>query len=113
MEVISPADRETVEPVENGFLTQMGAGERMSIQHFRLNPDAGAPRHSHEHEQVGYLVEGTLTIVVDEGEHSVEAGDAYLIPSSEAHAIWNRGNEPAVGVETFSPPRPRPPDLEN
>lgn len=113
MDVISPADRETVEPVEGGFLTQMGAGERMSIQHFRLEPEAGAPEHSHEHEQVGYLLEGSLTIIAAGEEHTVEAGDSYLIPGDEPHAIWNRGSDLAAGIETFSPPRPRPPDLED
>lgn len=113
MDIVSPADRETVEPLEGAFLTQVIAGDRMSVQHFRADPGGGAPEHSHEHEEVGYPVEGSLTIVVDGEEHAVEAGEVYRIPGGEPHATWNRGDEPVTGIMVFSPPRPRPPDIEH
>ena len=105
MDIVSPDDRETVEPFAGAFVTQVVTGERMSVQHFRAEGGL-APEHSHEHEEVGYPVEGSLTIVVDGEDHMVEAGDVYRIPGGVSHYTWNRGDEPAVGIMIFSPPRP-------
>jgi quercetin dioxygenase-like cupin family protein len=105
MDVVSPDDRETVEPFEGAFVTQVVEGERMSVQHFRAEGGL-APEHNHEHEEVGYPVEGALTIVVDGEEHMVETGEVYRVPSDVPHALGNAGDEPAVGIMIFSPPRP-------
>jgi quercetin dioxygenase-like cupin family protein len=112
MEVVSPDDRETEEPLEGSFLTQVVAGDRMSVQHFRSDPGGGAPEHSHEYEEIGYPVEGSLAITVDGEEYTVEAGEVYVIPAGEPHSLTNPGDEPAVGIMIFSPPRPRSPDFE-
>mgnify|MGYP000252837249 CR=1 FL=1 len=106
MEIVSPDDRDAEEPYEGAFLTQVLAGERMSVQHFRADPGLRSPEHSHEHEEVGYPIEGALTIVVDGEEQTAEAGDVYRIPGDESHYTWNRGDEPTVGIMIFSPPRP-------
>jgi len=105
MEIVSPDDRETVEPFEGAFVTQVVAGEQMSVQHFRAEGGL-APEHSHEHEEVGHPVEGTLTLVVDGEEHVVETGEVYRVPSGVPHAIGNAGGEPTAGIMVFSPPRP-------
>ena len=105
MEIVSPDDRETVEPFDDAFVTQVIAGEQMSVQHFRAEGGL-APEHSHEHEEMGYLVEGSLTLVVEGVEHTVRTGEVYCVPSDMTHAIGNTGADPAVGVMIFSPPRP-------
>ncbi|CDK40789.1 cupin [Halorubrum sp. AJ67] len=46
--------------------------------------------------------------MVDGGERVVEAGDTYVIPGGEPHAAANRGDEPVVGYDIFSPPRANP-----
>lgn len=109
MERVTQDDVETVEAVDGVDLTQMAAGERISIQHFVIGPGETVPEHSHEHEQAGYLTEGALTFLVDGEEVVVEAGDTYVIPGDEPHAVENRGDVPAEGVDIFSPPRTNPP----
>jgi len=112
METVPLADSDTDEVVTGVHLTQLAAGDRTSLQHFRIDPGAGVEEHSHHHEQTGYVVQGALTFEVGGEEIVVGAGESFSIPSEEPHAAENRGDEPVVGVETFSPARPVPPWAE-
>lgn len=112
MEVESISDHEKSEVLDDVFLTQLAAGERMSVQHFNIAPGADVGDHDHEHEQAGFLFSGSLEFTVDGEEYSIEEGDSYVIPSNAVHAVENQGDEPAIGVELFSPPRPVPPWIE-
>ncbi|MFB6073612.1 MAG: cupin domain-containing protein, partial [Haloarculaceae archaeon] len=51
MEEVPHAARETVEAAEGVHLTQLAVGERMSVQHFHIEPGARVPEHDHRHEQ--------------------------------------------------------------
>lgn len=123
MEEVPHASRETVEAVDGVHLTQLAVGERMSVQHFHIEPGAVVPEHSHPHEQVGYVARGTFTFTVDskgsetgqgtddgdeDDEFVVGPGDSYSIPGGELHAAHNEGEEPVSGIDVFSPPRTNP-----
>ncbi|MDZ5812443.1 cupin domain-containing protein [Halorubrum sp. AD140] len=108
MDVVSDADVEAVEAVDDVFLTQGAVGEDTSIQLFVIEPGAEVPTHDHPHEQIGVITEGAITFVVDGEELVVEAGDTYVIPGDEPHAARNDGDETVVGYDIFSPPRANP-----
>lgn len=108
MDVIADADVEAVEAVDDVFLTQGAAGNETSIQRFVIDPGAKVPEHDHPHEQIGVVIQGTATFVVDGEDLVVEAGDTYVIPGDEPHAALNRGDEAIVGYDIFSPPRANP-----
>lgn len=107
MEHVARDDVDSVEAVERVHLSRLAAGDRMSVQGFEIEPGATVPEHSHDHEQTGVVVEGELTFLVgDEGETVVcGPGDSYAIPGGEPHAAENRGDDPVVGYDVFSPPR--------
>jgi quercetin dioxygenase-like cupin family protein len=108
METMAPADGETVEVVEGVHLTQLVAGERMSVQHFHIETGATIPEHSHHHEQTGYVARGTFTFHTPEGEHVVSPGESYVIPGDEPHSAENGADVPVDGIDVFSPPRENP-----
>lgn len=108
MDVVSMRDGRSAEPIEGVKLTVLAGDERMNAQHFEIQPGAEVPEHSHEHEQVGQIFEGTFTFLVDGEEIVVGPGDSYAIPSNEPHAAINEGDEVVTGVEMFSPPRLHP-----
>ena len=112
MQVVPHTVDSTAEPLPGVRLAQLAAGERMSLQHFDIDPGASVEVHSHHHEQLGFLVSGVLDFIVDGEPVRVEPGDSYVIPGDEPHGAENPGDEPAVGVELFSPPRPAPPWLD-
>ncbi|MDS0278316.1 cupin domain-containing protein [Halomicroarcula sp. S1AR25-4] len=108
MQEVPQAASETVEVVDGVHLTQMAAGEAMSVQHFHIEPSAVVPEHSHPHEQVGYVITGTLTFEVDGEEFVVGPGDSYVVPGDEPHGAENRRDDPVSGIDVFSPPRTDP-----
>lgn len=108
MDIQHSGDSTSVEAVDDVFLTQLAAGDAMSVQHFRIEPGAVVPEHSHPHEQVGYILQGELTFITDDGEHVVQTGDSYALDGDEAHAAENRGDETVIGIDVFSPPRVNP-----
>lgn len=109
MELMSPADGETVEVVDGVYLTQLVSGERTSLQHFHIESGASVPEHSHEHEQTGYVANGTFTFLIDGETHVINPGESFVIPSNVPHAAENRSEMPVEGIDVFSPPRDDPP----
>jgi quercetin dioxygenase-like cupin family protein len=107
MERVSADSVEAVEAVPDVHLSVLAGSDRMNVQHFRVEPGATVPAHSHEQEQVGYVVSGELTFVVgeDETEVVVGPGDSYALDADELHAAENRGDVPVEGLDVFSPPR--------
>ncbi|WP_135824020.1 cupin domain-containing protein [Halorussus ruber] len=108
MEVVPNDAEESTEAVEGVHLSLLAGAEKMNVQHFDIEPGAEVPEHSHDHEQAGYITQGTLTFIVDGEEIDVSAGDSYVLPGGEPHAAENRGDERVEGVDIFSPPRENP-----
>ena len=108
MDFVSTGAVETAEPIYGVELALLAAGERMNVQHFRIEPGATVPEHSHPHEQVGYVVTGNLTFLIEGEEIVVERGGSYSLASEEPHAIENRGDAVVEGIDVFSPPRTNP-----
>ncbi|OIB58614.1 cupin domain-containing protein [Natrialba sp. SSL1] len=102
-------DDVVTEEVANGvFLGTLSMGERASMKYWQIDPGASLPTHEHEHEQIGYVLSGTLTAILEDEEVLLEEGDAYRFPSNEYHGAENRSDEPAVGLGVLAPPRNRP-----
>lgn len=93
-----------------GFVPADGArmrglvGEGAMINLVDLEPGAEIPLHSHPHEQLGYVVEGEIVMVIDGTEHRMPPGTAYVIPGGVEHS--GRGSpEGCRVVDVFRPPR--------
>ncbi|MFC6716768.1 cupin domain-containing protein [Natrialbaceae archaeon GCM10025810] len=102
------ADVDLEEVAEGVALGDLSTGDRASMMYWRVEPGATLPVHEHEHEQIGYVLEGSLTAIVDGEEVTLEEGDAYRFPSGVSHGAENRSDEPTVGIGVLSPPRDEP-----
>jgi quercetin dioxygenase-like cupin family protein len=69
-----------------------------------LDPDVAVPEHSHENEQVGLLITGSLTFTIGDEVGEVSPGGFWRILANVPHSVI-AGPEGAVLVEVFSPPR--------
>jgi len=81
-------------------------GERVMLAHVYLKKGCIVPRHSHENEQLTYILEGALRFWIgEEGseEITVSAGEVLLIPSNVPHKA--EALEETLDVDIFSPPR--------
>ena len=60
------------------------------------------PRHTHPGDEVGYILEGELTIEMDgKPPQTVKAGDSFFIPAGTIHTAKNTGKVPAVAISTY------------
>jgi quercetin dioxygenase-like cupin family protein len=81
-------------------------GDRMMLAHVYLKKGCIVPKHSHENEQLTYILEGALKFWIgdDESEEiTVHAGEVLLIPSQVPHKA--EALEETLDVDVFSPPR--------
>jgi quercetin dioxygenase-like cupin family protein len=78
-------------------------GESTLMTEFRLEKGAVLPRHSHRHEQTGYLVSGSLDLTIGEETFRVEPGGSWCIAGHVEHSVIAREN--SVAIEIFSPVR--------
>lgn len=87
--------------VERRFVT----AERIMLAQVFLKKGAVVQRHTHESEQVTYIVEGALRLWLgdDEEEFTVRAGEVLTIPSNLPHRA--EALEDTLDVDVFSPPR--------
>jgi quercetin dioxygenase-like cupin family protein len=81
-------------------------GDRMMLAHVYLKKGCIVPKHSHENEQLTYILEGALKFKIGEDgaeEIVVNAGEVLLIPSNVPHMA--EALEETLDVDVFSPPR--------
>jgi quercetin dioxygenase-like cupin family protein len=81
-------------------------GERMMLAHVYLKKGCIVPKHSHENEQLTYILEGALKFWIGEDgseEITVRAGEVLLIPSNIPHKA--EALDETLDVDVFSPPR--------
>ena len=81
------------------------SGERAMLAHIYLDKGARVPMHSHENEQITYLVEGVLKFWIGERREELvlRAGEVLHIPSNVPHEA--EALEDCVDIDVFSPPR--------
>ena len=108
MYLVTEDDRNPLEVADGVHLSDLATGERASMKFWRVEPGATLPVHEHENEQIGFVISGTLTALVEGREYPLRPGDSYAFPSGERHGAENRGDEPAVGIGVLTPPRAEP-----
>jgi quercetin dioxygenase-like cupin family protein len=88
----------------DGLAARVVEGERMSMIVAELDAGTVVPEHSHDHEQMGVLVSGSLTFRIGDEERVLEAGGTWCVPSGVPHSVTT-GPDGAVLVEVFAPTR--------
>jgi quercetin dioxygenase-like cupin family protein len=94
------------EPVSDMLERRLITGERMMLAHVYLKRGCIVPRHSHENEQLTYILEGALRFWIGEDgdeEVIVRAGEVLHIPGNVPHKA--EALEDTLDVDIFSPPR--------
>jgi quercetin dioxygenase-like cupin family protein len=94
------------EAVNEQLERRLITGERMMLAHVYLDEGCIVPMHSHENEQLTYILEGALRFWLGEDESEivdVHAGEVLHIPSHVPHKA--QALERTLDVDVFSPPR--------
>jgi quercetin dioxygenase-like cupin family protein len=85
---------------------RMITGERMMISQLELEQGAVVPTHSHDNEQITYLLEGRMRFWFGGDESQVVdigAGEVLCIPPNLVHRVLVL--ERSLDVDIFCPPR--------
>lgn len=80
-------------------------GDRMMLSHVYLKKGCIVPQHSHENEQLTYILSGVLKFWIGEEmrEVIVREGEVLVIPSNVLHKA--EALEDTLDVDVFDPPR--------
>ena len=87
-----------------GYLARAVHGRRATFAVVEIEPHAELPEHSHENEQLGIVLSGSVTFRVGNEERTVEAGGTWSIPSGTPHFVRG-GSGGAVVLDIFAPAR--------
>lgn len=90
--------------VWDGVIARALEGERLSLAVIELDPGSVVPEHSHEHEQLGIVIRGSVTFRVETEVRELVPGGTWRIPSNAPHEV-RAGPEGAVVIDVFAPVR--------
>jgi quercetin dioxygenase-like cupin family protein len=82
---------------------QMIPGDKIMLARVLLKKGCIVPEHSHENEQVTYILEGALKFWIDGKEIVIHEGEVLCIPSNMPHKA--EAVVDTVDLDVFYPPR--------
>ena len=90
--------------VWEGVIARSVEGERLNLAVVELEPSSVVPEHSHDNEQLGICLSGSLVFRVGDESRELHAGETWSIPGNVPHEV-QVGPNGAVVVDVFVPPR--------
>jgi len=79
-------------------------GDRITLGVLELDANSVVPEHSHEHEQLGICLSGSLRFRVGDETRELGPGELWTIPSNVPHEV-QVGSDGAVVIDVFAPTR--------
>jgi len=83
---------------------QIAYGREASLMVATRQPQYHSKPHSHDSEQLNYVLDGELYVFIDGDGFLAKKGDVFRIPRNAVHWSWVQGTEPCVLLETHTPP---------
>ncbi len=96
-------DELALEKVTEMMSRKIVSGEREMLAQIYLKKGALVPTHSHESEQITYVLQGALKFLVAGDEITVREGEVLQIPSWSEHQA--EALEDTFSLDLFSPIR--------
>lgn len=70
-----------------------------------INPGGSTyPDNPHEGEEIGYILEGVITIVIDKERYQAKKGESFYIACDKPHFLENNTSRQAKAIWISSPP---------
>ncbi len=76
-------------------------GREAIVAHVEITPGSFAGKHTHAGEEISYILEGELELLVDgQPPRNIKKGESFVIPAGAKHNGHNKGTVPVkfVGV---------------
>jgi quercetin dioxygenase-like cupin family protein len=82
---------------------QFVVGQEIMLARVLLKKGCVVPEHSHENEQLTYILDGVLKFWIDGKEVVVSAGEVLCIPATMPHKA--EALQDTIDLDIFTPPR--------
>ena len=103
MALVHRWDEIALEKITEMISRKIVTGDREMLAQTYLKRGAQVPMHSHDSEQMTYVLQGALKFLVGGEEITVREGDVLHIPSGVEHQ--SEALEDTFELDVFSPPR--------
>jgi len=80
------------------------AGDSMMLSLVEMQPHAVVEEHSHPHEQMGLMLEGTAEFIIGGERRTISVGGMWRIPGGVVHKVI-AGDAPVRALDVFHPVR--------
>jgi len=77
-------------------------GSNVQFTWFNVPANKRFEKHSHDSEQITYVLEGALYFKSGNAAYKLSKGDCILIPANTEHEVWTE-KESAKAVDAWSP----------
>ena len=86
-------DLAALQPIKvwEGVIARSVEGERMNLAVVELEPSSVVPEHSHDNEQLGIVLHGSLSFRIGDEVRDLEAGGTYRIAPNVPHEVLRTG----------------------
>lgn len=91
------------EELSKTFSRQMIYGDKVMVAQLNIKKGSVVPEHSHENEQITWIMKGKLHFKIDGKEMDVGEGEVLVIPSNTKHEAI--ALEDTLDIDIFSPRR--------
>lgn len=89
---------------QKGQMIKIAEDNTMTLSVVRLTDGAGLKPHFHKtHNEIIYVIKGTMQIFVNDNWVDVRAGSIHFNPMGQVHGTRQTGAEPAVIISIFTP----------
>lgn len=99
----SESELETKNPLE-GITLKSVSGNNTMMTFFTFEPGSIIPAHKHPHEQITYVIEGEMEMVLDGETKLLKAGDGVVILPNQDHSAKIL-SKPVKAVDAWYPIR--------
>lgn len=86
-----------------GLIGRFVHSESMTVAYWNFEPDVSLPGHSHEHEQIVNVIEGTFELTVAGEVHRLEPGSVVVLSPNVSHS--GRSITRCTVIDVFHPVR--------
>ena len=79
--------------------------KNLMLMYTEANPGGPPIAHSHPHEQMGFVIQGTSELTAGGKTVTLKAGSSFLLEPNEYHEIRGIGDEKVKVLDIFHPYR--------
>jgi quercetin dioxygenase-like cupin family protein len=91
------------ETITDQITRRVLTGEKEMVVWWSMKAGAHAAAHAHPHEQIAWVLSGTMDFRLGAERRTCRAGDTAVIPGGVEHEAWFP--EDTEVVDVFAPPR--------